>query len=734
MSGTKHTATRRLHKNVLYVAGRGDTEKADIMFVAPAVHEEEAQEDQGSRFGVRVKEKAEYLKGPIGVLFKDIAMENQIDIVENHYFTAVCKWLLPTQAQRNKPPTKALKWGLPVLQDEIKRVKPKIIVCLGKAAYDMLSPEKISMKDAHGCWIWSEEYEAFLYLMYNPVLLLAKPEVREMFRVDLMEIKRRYDVLMGNPVHTQEVREHVIRTAHELKLWVLDRMTDKDQLFSLDCEWHGSTHVDGDLRSVQLAWNEEDAAYIRFMDDQLNYVFDCTYEEAGRILYPLLGNPKVKYVGHHYAADSVWLQHWLKLPVLGKCYMDTEFAQQTVDEHSELGLERGIAMKYTTLGCYNQDLLMWKRKNKKLCVDGYGYIPDDILIPYGCRDVIAVMRAVPQIRQRMDLQNLSTYYDQIFNPFVTDVFTMFALVGLPMDVPLMDDLRELFNYADRRLTSKFREDIHKEARGLFLRKMMQLSPGIMPGEVCQKMDELFASGNPDAVWDWVKSKVGLDGIKEIDPFFVHLQESPNFNLRSSPSKTRWLFDVCGYTPVKSTNQKAEGRPSMAWEKVLALPEDRQKLYKPAADKQTLMILAQKAPLVDQLLELTMVGNLCKAFLKESTTHIDDDGNTVEDEAGIHKWLASNDRVHGMSSTTATGRPRSWKPNVLNWPSYVNDKIIGNIQKVLKQDYENGTLPESLVQRWKDVIEAGEDDKVSLPSIRSCVAAPEGYVLLDEFLF
>lgn len=1088
MSDTKHTATRRIHQDVLYVAGRGNPETADIMFVAPAVHEEEAQEDSGSRYGVRVKEKAEYLKGPIGVLFKDIALENGIDITEKQYFTAVCKWLLPTQGLRNKPATKALKWGMPVLEDEIRRVKPKIIVCLGKPAYDMLSPEKISMKDAHGSWIWSEKYNALLYLMYNPVLLLTKPEIREMFRVDLQEVKRRYDILVGNPVHTQEVREHVIRDSHELRSWMMERLVDGSTLFSLDCEWHGSTHVDGELRSMQLAWTEEDAIYIRFMDDELNYVFDLTYEETGRLLMPLLGRPDVKYIGHHYAADSVWLHHWLKLPVFNKCVLDTEFAQQTIDEHSELGLERGIAMKYTTLGCYNQDLLMWKRKHKKLCEDGYGLIPDDILIPYAClrgesqvqlgdgswrpirhlvntrydgmvkamvdgevkdcrvtgwkktrkrgqtwfrlqtgtsrfnhkgvtgpvftpdheivthrgkvrvdelkigedrivtdekllsddqvsvilgsllgdggiarrnsagsgirfsqrkdrkayaewkaetlssvmgftsrtggtqeyfcssyirqlvgleskyprhsvgqhskrklivstevldrlgavglavwyqddgvftrdktcriicrkltvteqeeavtwliaklgsgvhydtvqgalifnreaskrflslisgymhpvmgyksdlvvggelgdvctdsgelyaevitgrveakrgknaghdtrfcltvpeagnfltkagfvsncKDVIAVYRAMPQIRQRMKLQGLEGYYDNIFNPFVTDVFTMFALTGLPMDIPLMDDLRELFNYADRRLTEKFRRDIHIEARGLFLRKMMELSPGIMPGLVCQKMDELFESPNPDAVWDWVKESVGsLENIKAIDPFFLHLQESPGFNLRSSPSKTRWLFEVCGYTPVKSTNQKAEGRPSMAWEKVLALPADRQKLYKPAADKQTLTIIAQKAPLVEQLLELTMVGNLCKAFLKESTTHIDDDGNTVEDEAGIHKWLASNGRVHGMSSTTATGRPRSWKPNVLNWPSYVNDKIIDNIKKVLVEDFANGTLPESLAERWRYVIDAKEDEKVKLPSIRSCVCAPKGNVLQETSYF
>ena len=90
----------------------------------------------------------------------------------------------------------------------------------------------------------------------------------------------------------------------------------------------------------------------------------------------------MKFVGHHYAADGPWLKTVLGMEVYGKCVLDTEFAQQCVDESSELKLERGIAMRYTTLGRYNIDLVMWKRANKKQCEDGYGYVPESILVPY----------------------------------------------------------------------------------------------------------------------------------------------------------------------------------------------------------------------------------------------------------------------------------------------------------------------------------------------------------------
>ena len=110
------------------------------------------------------------------------------------------------------------------------------------------------------------------------------------------------------------------------------------KLYSVDCEWHGNTHIDGQLRSIQFAWSNSDGVYIRFRDESNKYAFEGgDYEDVGEVLGELLNEPDVQYAGHHYAADAVWMSHVLGLIVLGKCYMDTEFAQQTVDESSELG-------------------------------------------------------------------------------------------------------------------------------------------------------------------------------------------------------------------------------------------------------------------------------------------------------------------------------------------------------------------------------------------------------------
>jgi hypothetical protein len=98
--------------------------------------------------------------------------------------------------------------------------------------------------------------------------------------------------------------------------------------------------------------------------------------------------PDTRFIGHHFSADAPPMEYWLGIDTYTKCILDTEFAQQCIDESSELGLERGIAMKYTTLGLYDLDLTLWKKSNKDLCVDGYGYIPRELLLPYSVKDVI----------------------------------------------------------------------------------------------------------------------------------------------------------------------------------------------------------------------------------------------------------------------------------------------------------------------------------------------------------
>ena len=755
------TRNRHIHdRQILYVAGRApvkDREQYDIMFVTTAVEEDEATQHSVTTFGYRINQPAEYLKGPTG-LIKDIALRSGVDM-DQSYYTAVCKWLLP-RSKRSKPSVKTLKWGLPILMDEIKRVKPKIIVCLGKHAFDLLSDRKIGFKDAHGGWFWSTEAQAHLYLMYAPFMLVAKPELHEVFRVDFTEIKRKKDILDGADIGEIPWRFEVLRDEQSLRDWVA-QMNDipddqwpgiKDasgrKLIGVDCEWHGRTHVNGKLRTIQFAWTESDAVVVEFRDDQNCFSFQldaetedhllpiddtpeafecCKYREIGKLLGAFMNRPDIRYVGHHFSADSPWMEYWLGLNTYRRCALDTEFAQQAIDEASELGLERGIAMKYTNLGLYCLDLVLWKKDNPKLVGDGYGYIPSEILHPYGALDVITPLRAYPHLIRQMQAQQLVRYYDTILNPFVTDVFTSFAMTGLPMDELLMDELRLLFHYAKGQLEVKFRERMHREARLHIMDKLIEELPdtGMMLAVRVLKAPDLYAA------LDIVKPAVDLKNIPKWISLVTHLFESANFNIRSPDQMRRWLFDVEGLEPIKTTNQKSKGMPSMSWEKVLELPADRQRLYTPAVDKQTLQILSEQCNTVDELLNLNAVGNLCKAFLKEADVYVDEDGEETVEENGLHQWLARHDsrtgmgsRVHCNYSLTGSSRPRSWRPNVLNWPSYVNKRISRSVVNVIKESFEDGSLPPNLM-KWV------ECDEKSLPSIRSCVTAPEGWVLTES---
>jgi hypothetical protein len=819
LSKQPKTLTKSRHiDNVFYLAGRKgnpDKDEYDLMFVCSAADEEEMARAKKNFLGFHINQEAEYLRGGTGAI-KLPASRAFIDF-DDCYYTAACKWLLP-RTKRSKPPTKVMKWGLPILQDEIKRVKPKIIVCLGKPVFDLLSDVKVAFDDAHGGWFWSEEYKAFLYVMYSPNTLVGKPEYYEQFKIDFEEIHRQLTRLRDGSIDELPVRYEVIRDEQSLRDWVsqINSIADAEwpgrfdddgnRLFAVDCEWHGRTYLDGNLRTIQFAWTDSDAVVIEFRNEQNEWSFQIDGEDGswngrevsemehearvarmmednqagmravmrhlretvvdeeacqfkmmslrhdpeglaeiehelqggsieddvpeayerkqyayvGAILGEVMNLPNARFIGHQGSADFPWMKHWLGIDACDRCYMDTLYAQQAVDESSVLSLERGIAMRYTTLGLYNLDLNLWKREHKSVWAEGYGYVPSEILIPYSAKDVLTPFRAAPKIRHLLEIQYLWGYYKKILNPFVTDVFTAFHMEGLPTDVGLLDELRTLYHFARERLDVKFKQRVHEEAKIKMFNCLMDL-PGC-PLHIFQDMQQ---QSGPQEALELVKPYLETDQVQFWSKLCQHLYDAPNFNIRSPDQMRTWLFDVHDLMPIKSTNQKAKGLPSMAWEKVLELPPERQRIYTPAVDKQTMQILSEEFDTLDELLNLNAVGNVCKAFLKKAEVYADElTGETVTEENGIRAWVSSDLRLRCNFSTTETSRSRTWAPNILNYPSYVNDRIKLTIIRVVQEAHEEGALPEELL-KW-----VGEEN---IPSVRSCFKAIDGQVLVESDL-
>jgi uracil-DNA glycosylase family 4 len=624
-----------IYDGISYVAGKG-RKSADCMFLMPSLFEEDARDGVIGSYGKILKDDPCFMKSQAGASLIDLV--NSFGISRQKiYSTAIVKWLLPKE-RRTKPSSQELAFGAKFFEKELKEIQPKLVICLGKQAFDFFCPYTLKADDVIAGVLWSEKYNCYYTLQHPIQSLQARPFMIEEYKVGLKEAISLLQESQGITKVKVQKNYRTIHNSVELMDLVMFLKQNQYNLISVDCEWSGLNPWMGQLRSIQFAWAPGQGVYVRFMDDQKNYVFDVDYKIAGDILRLHLDDPKVKFVGHHFAADSVWMEHTLGINTYEKCYLDTEFACQCINEHNPLGLEY-VSMKYTDLGRYDMELLLWRKTHPQKPEDGFGLIPDELLIPYAIADVDAVIRAVPFIVKELEEQGLTDYYFNYFNKFVTDVFTHFTNTGLKMCTKTLEDLRILYGFCKGKLEKKFVECVAKEAEEIL---QETLSPLGMPIEEALK----FAEENLEL------TSQGLQIEKErLTAIIQHYHHRDEFNFRSGDDMKRWLFEVKGFEPFKSTPQKDKGRPSISWEKVKTMPPELQKLYKPSADKQTLSIYENRCPLVKRLVGLNLVGNIYKMCLKPAS--LDDEGNVVR-ENGIFFFIDPEGYIRPNYSSTETG--------------------------------------------------------------------------------
>ncbi len=723
---------------VLHFAGVGK-KPADVMFVAPCVLFEEANDRTSP---------AQLLKGPAANLFLRNLKKTGFD-PSDVYYTTLCKYTLP-MGRNMRPKMEDLRWNQAVIEREIEEVSPKIIVCLGKQVFDFFVDFKATFRDVHGGFFHSTHYNCLVYVMDQLTTAFMKPEFITRSLTDLTAVKKHLDDIDGVGVPSVETDYKTVRDNTAMDSMFSEIRAANPGVLSVDCEWAGDTYVDGKLRSIQLCWAPGRASYVMFRDQEGLWVWD----EPESDVYSKLGsflNDGWKFIGHNVCADFVWMSHWLGVDTYQKCAFDTMYAEFLLDEYADLKLER-LSLKYTDLGRYDTELFLTKKRLKISASEGYGRIPDDVLIPYACKDVDVVMRAYPILMQKLYSEKLNSYYFDINLPYVTDSFFSMATAGVPVNKSYLDTMRSVFTNNEALLLLDLRMQIKEEANLLLADKLFksfgpegfclykdlsalddrrfqyrqelyefpELDTTYVPWDITKKssedvlakysepanIDESISQARKSELLaglldvhkealDKLKSLVNPESFPEFLPLFEHWWESNEFKIRSDAHKRRWLFSVKKFEPVKTT--KKDGI-QMPWESVLKLDKSKQLEYSPSTDKETIMILSEKCLIVSRVLELTSVGNIVKMFLKGP----DANGN----EQGLHKWIQTDGRLHCNFSTTETGRPRTWNPNVLNYPKAVTRPIEAAFKRL------------------------GQDKPYSL---RSCVEAPEGWCLVDADL-
>lgn len=706
--------------------------RVDVLFIMPCV----LDADIDSRYS-----PAAMLKGKAANLFaRNLGRAGLADCCWD--FTTLVRYPIKS----NRPKANDINWARPLFYAEINRLRPRIIVAMGKAVFENLyTAFKINLQEYQGGVfnvdapeiLQDDEWSPKLMIMDQVSLTFSRPELIERCLVDLENVK--YELTKLKEPESAQVLDvrtdyQVIETAEHLGNWIGDMQRKKVLKMAIDAEWAGKHFVDGQLRSFQSCWDAGQVTYIKFLDENGKKIMPLHTKQVGDIMRPVFEAPGFQYIGHNFPADAVWIETHLGLSTYRRLFMDTMFVQQLINEYSDLKLER-LAVRYTRLGRYDVALKLWKKENHTLFneSDGYGKIPDRLLIPYACKDVDVTWRVHPILLNQLIAQGpkLLQYWLQIARGFTSDCYISKMLTGLPIDQAYADKLREVYHSNLVFLQDDFKRQVIIEADETLLKALSQHIPGAAP-TVLQILKVQRSSGLP--VSDMVRftqASVGAAWAQDtrLHACFEHWCEIDSFNYGSPDHLRRWMFDVKGLMPIKTT--KRDG-VTMSWEKVLKLDPDKQKDFTPAADKQTLKIYENVDPMLAYVGQLKSVATMCKTFLRDK----DEDG----EERGIHSWIASDGYIHANFASTETGRPRTWNPNILNWPKSVSKPIEMAFKRVnaeranacrarMTDDAKlNGREPDLAV-----IEEKAREIQFAPVSIRSMVKAPKGECFVDADL-
>ncbi len=155
------------------VFGTGNPE-ADVLFVGEAPGEQE--DISGIPFVGRAGQLLDKFLYAVDIERKDIYIAN----------------ILKCRPPKNRDPLPAEEDAcIGYLREQVKLIRPKIIVCLGRIAAMRLIKEDFKITKEHGTWFEKGNY--LMTAVYHPAALLRDPRKKEDMLEDMKAIKAKLD-------------------------------------------------------------------------------------------------------------------------------------------------------------------------------------------------------------------------------------------------------------------------------------------------------------------------------------------------------------------------------------------------------------------------------------------------------------------------------------------------------------------------------------------------------------
>ena len=440
------------------------------------------------------------LVGPSGQLLREVLLEQgaKPQDLQKWYVTNLVRFEPPEDASQLK--VGWIKDCFPLLQEELRLVRPKYILLLGSDASKKILGEKKTVTYMNGrveelvydCRVREEDeprmHTAKVMTVIHPAQVVRTPETRS--QLD-QGIARWMSLVRGEDVDAPEddIDHRVLRSMKDLRKTLddADRETP-DGVIAVDAEWHGQHPQDKGsyLRTIQFAWAHKKAACVVLRKAGGGKGFAEGEKAAINALRKFFQGKRV--VGHFLNADLEWLVHygldlrpnyavpvedtvdengepvfaWERTRTEGGA--DTAIMQHSLDETAMFGLEH-LSLKWTSCPRYDIPLHDWKIaycKEHKIgakALEGYGACPDEILEPYSLYDADTTLRIYRKLEAQLDEDAFgncvreSYWRNMAAQPAVLEINT----IGITLELPRVQRLTENFLTARAEHEQKLRD-------------------------------------------------------------------------------------------------------------------------------------------------------------------------------------------------------------------------------------------------------------------------------------
>lgn len=631
-------------------------------------------------------------------LFTDDTRDTWVRVLEDAgigrreiYVTNLVRFVPPKYTKSIKATW--VKECLRLLHEEVLRVKPDIIIAMGRDVAVAMFGRGTTLSSVRGDTRLTFLGVPTLVTVHTGVLS-SSPEMMTGFLDDI----RTAAAMAADPTSLTSQPVDIVRltTPQELREAVDLCMAAEPEWLSVDCEWGSMTksdYIHGQLRSIQFAWETHRAFVVVLRKEGLEPVFAGGEPAALPELKRLLETSGARLCGHAFRADQKFLE---AIGVDCKAWehgFDTMLGYHRLKPYADgFGLEE-LSIRHTDLGRYDIPVATWLKANgfnkTRLNQHGYAFVPEELLTPYSAKDVLVVIRCVPWLIGELQAVKLGTPYE-LNGERIESMYDVYRHLVHPATLAL-NEIETAGVYTDYdKLLAMIRLYIDKKT----------------------KMQAEFVSEAKGINWPEFNFR-SVDHVRE----FLFGEQPRKGRLRPEGAKS------LGATPVKTTE-----KPPRNWDTAPrhAIAAGH---VSPSTDGETLLILGAAYLEATALKRLRTVDQVVKNFLRPADNADEDD--VTDDElvfsGGLAACVDEDMRIRTrIGQLTNSGRYTSSSPNLMN----PHNKVEPELRRIFALD-EAALLA---TKEWASLPVAELKTMGLLPqdyyAIRSCFMAPPGYVLID----